>query len=61
MPSRRTGCLRLLFWFAVFDAVVLFAVGQVYYNLDGDLHLWAFQALRRAAGSANQARLAHGE
>lgn len=43
MLPRRAGCLKLLFWFAVFDAVVLFGIGQVYYNLDSNLLLWAVQ------------------
>ena len=43
MGARRTGCLRLLFWFAIADAVVLFLVGQVYYNLGSNLTLWAFK------------------
>jgi len=44
MPPRRTGCLKLLFWFAVFDVVILFCVGQLYYNLDSNMNLWAFQS-----------------
>ncbi len=43
MPSRRTGCLKLLFWFAVFDCVVLFVVGQGFYNLGSNLTLYAFK------------------
>ena len=43
MASRRTGCFKLLFWFAVIDCVVLFVVGQVYYNLGSNLVLYAFK------------------
>ena len=43
MSPRRTGCLKLLFWFAVFDAVVLFCLCQYYYNLGSNLVLWAFK------------------
>lgn len=43
MSSRRTGCLKLLFWFAIADALVLFFIGQVYYNLDSNLMLYAFK------------------
>ena len=43
MSTRRKGCLKLLFWFAVADLVVLFLFGQVYYNLGSNLTLWAFK------------------
>jgi len=42
-PPRRTGCLKLLLWFAIADLVVLFLIGQVYYNLGSNLNLWAFK------------------
>lgn len=43
MPPRRSGCLKLLFWFAVADVLILFFIGQVYYNLDSNLVLYAFK------------------
>lgn len=43
MARSRTGCLKLLFWFAIADAVVLFVFGQVYFNLGSNLNLWAFK------------------
>jgi len=43
MPSRRTGCLKFLLWFAVIDCVILFIIGQVFYNLGSNLMLYAFK------------------
>ena len=43
MSTCRKGCLKLLFWFAVADLVVLFLFGQIYFNLGSNLTLWAFR------------------
>ena len=43
MHPRRTGCLKILFWFALADLVVLFIIGQTFYNLGSNLVLLAFK------------------
>jgi uncharacterized protein YigE (DUF2233 family) len=43
MSSRRKGCLKLLLWFALVDLVVLFIIGQVWFNLGSNLVLYAFR------------------
>ncbi len=43
MLLRRPGCLKLLFWFALADLLLLFSLGQHYYNLGSNLVLYAFK------------------
>jgi hypothetical protein len=42
MP-RRSGCLKLLFWFALADLIVIWIVGERYYNLGSNVVLYAYQ------------------
>lgn len=43
MASRRTGCLKMLFWFILMDLLILFVIGQVFYSLGSNLVLYAFR------------------
>ena len=43
MEKKRTGCFKILFWFILVDLVVLFAIGQTFYNLSSNLVHYAFK------------------
>ena len=42
-PARRSGCLKLLLLFLLADVVLLFLIGQIYYNLGSNATLWAWR------------------
>ena len=43
MAKSRTGCLKVLVLFVLADLIILFIIGQTYYNLGSNLVLYAFK------------------